>query len=57
LTLFPKTWPQVGVYYIWGLFIFSILAASYGAMYLLYLFWLGEGSEVGGVEEQVGRRS
>jgi len=34
--LFPKTWSDVGVYYIWGLFVFSMLAAMYGAMYLLY---------------------
>jgi len=36
LYIFPKTWPQVGIYYIWGLFAFSLLAATYGAIFLLY---------------------
>ena len=39
LKVFPKTWSPVAVYYIWGLFFFSLLAALYGAVYGIYPFY------------------
>lgn len=35
--IFPQTWSLLAVYYVWGLFFFSICAAIYGAMLGLYM--------------------
>jgi len=37
LTFFPSSWNKYGVYYIWGLFVFSMIVACYGASYCLYM--------------------
>eukprot|EP01111_Echinosteliopsis_oligospora_P009104 TRINITY_DN2609_c0_g1_i3.p1 TRINITY_DN2609_c0_g1~~TRINITY_DN2609_c0_g1_i3.p1 ORF type:complete len:330 (-),score=74.23 TRINITY_DN2609_c0_g1_i3:58-1047(-) len=33
--VFPETWPQIGTFYVWGLFWFSLLASLYGLLLLL----------------------
>ena len=49
LVYFPSSWNKYGVYYIWGLFIFSVIVSVYGAVLLLYL------KSRGGVEESRNR--
>jgi hypothetical protein len=36
LKYFPLHWNKFGVYYIWGLFLFSVIVSIYGASLLLY---------------------
>jgi len=36
-SVFPSSWPMLGVYYVWGLFFFSLLAAIYG--FVLGMYW------------------
>ena len=56
LVYFPSSWNKYGVYYIWGLFIFSVIVSVYGAVLLLYLKSRGvEESRSRGVEESRSR--
>jgi len=48
LRVFPSTWHPVAVYYVWGLFIFSLCAALYGFILGIYMCCSSDKSSTSG---------